>query len=268
MDTTLVLSKLIGRRIAYFIHTQENGLAGATSDSFWRFAPTLHRRLERRVVRSASQVVVFNEQYADVVRHWNPRARASPTWFDPDLFVADESGMRDPHTVIWVGRLEIPKDPLLALAAFRSLSESAPGMPWRLQLVGTGTLKDKVDEILNSSPPEIRERVRVHGRTPPGDVAQLMSQAGLLLMTSHPGYEGYPRVLVEALASGLPAVVTDGSDTGSLIVNGENGYVTSREPAQIAERLKDALHLSRSSARNSVAHLSAPEVISRMYADS
>ena len=30
-------------------------------------------------------MVVFNEDYADLVQQWNPRAVFSPTWFDPAL---------------------------------------------------------------------------------------------------------------------------------------------------------------------------------------
>ena len=59
-----------------------------------------------------------------------------------------------------------------------------------------------------------------------------MAGAGMFLMTSHPGYEGYARVLVESMASGLPAVVTRGSDTGGLVVDGRTGFICGREPAE------------------------------------
>ena len=58
----------------------------------------------------------------------------------------------------------------------------------------------------------------------------------MFLMTSHAGYEGFPRVLVEAMAAGLPAVVTEGSDTGGLIQQGVSGFVCGRDPEELAER--------------------------------
>jgi glycosyltransferase involved in cell wall biosynthesis len=83
-------------------------------------------------------------------------------------------------------------------------------------------------------------------------------------MTSRPGYEGHPRVLIEALASGLPSVVTQGSDTGSLVVDGTNGFVCSRDPGELADAVRRARTLSREAARASVDELSAPTVVGRI----
>src|SRR5256885_2070362 len=69
--------------LLYCIHTQERGLLGPTSDSFWRFTGGLHERLDRAIARRAARVIVFNPAYAEKVRRWNPRTVAAPTWFDP-----------------------------------------------------------------------------------------------------------------------------------------------------------------------------------------
>lgn len=254
-DTAWASSKLLRRPLAYFIHTQENGLLGATSDSFWRSAAGLHRAMERSVVRRALDVVVFNEPYADLVKRWNPRARFSPTWYDPALVSSDMS--RDERRVIWVGRLEIPKDPVLAVRVFDELARGDAG--WSLDIVGSGTQLDAVRDAVERLG-ERGSRITIHGRLRPSRVAQLMAASGVFLMTSHPGYEGFPRVLVEALASGTPAVVTEGSDTGNLITS-RTGVVSGRDPKGLAAHIPQAALLDRAEVAASVAHLSAPRVV-------
>ena len=266
LNSALGLRALLRRPQAYFIHTQEQGLTGTTSDSFWRFTGDAHGALERRTVRAARDVVVFNEDYSQTVRTWNPRARFSPTWFDPALITDLPDAERDPHSLIWVGRLEVPKDPALAVSAFASLVDADPEEPWRLELLGQGTLLEQVRAQVDALHPSIAGRISVPGRVAPPEVARRMGTAGVFLMTSHPGYEGYPRVLVEAMASGLPSVVTDGSDTGGLVVDGRTGWVCGRDPRELADRVQEAVHLDRAVVRAAVADLSAPVLIDRIYA--
>jgi glycosyltransferase involved in cell wall biosynthesis len=265
LNSAIALRALLRKPLAYFIHTQEQGLTGSTSDSFWRFTGDAHGALERRTVGAAADVVVFNADYAEVVRTWNPRARFSPTWFDPALITNRPDDERDPHQVIWVGRLEVPKDPALAVEAFAALVDADPDQPWKLDLLGQGTLLDQVRAQVDAVHPSIAGRITVAGRVAPAEVAQRMGSAGVFLMTSHPGYEGYPRVLVEAMASGLPSVVTDGSDTGRLVVDGQTGWTCGRDPGELAGRVREAAHLDRATVRAAVEDKSAPVLIDRIY---
>ncbi|WP_445818883.1 glycosyltransferase family 4 protein [Arthrobacter sp. G119Y2] len=262
MDVGLCLLLFFKAPLIYFIHTQKSGLTGKTSDSLWRYSAWLHEALESFVARRAVDVRVFNPEYARQVLNWNPRALFSPTWFDP--------GFLEPATVrraqiCWVGRLEVPKDPILAIHAFAEFLTQAENQGYELHMVGAGTQAPKVKALVESLPIQVRSRVKLRGRLSQSETSRVMGESRLFLMTSHPGYEGYPRVLVEALASGLPSVVTEGSDTGSLIEPGVNGFVTSRSASDMADKLSAALHLSTESSVQTVAHLSAPVVVEELF---
>lgn len=242
----------------YFIHTQESGILGSNSDSFWRRAAPLHRAIERSVVRRAQRVRVFNQTYAELVAKWNSATRASPTWWDPALIPLPETRTRD-ESLLWVGRLEEPKVPSLALDVLRELRENHPDNNWRLTIVGGGNLGSTLrQQALDAG---LHNSVRFAGRLRPDEVMAEMARASVLLMTSVAGYEGFPRVLVEGLANGLSAVVTMGADTGGLVKDGINGYRTESEPHIMAARVIDAIGLDPASSRKSVAHLAAPRVV-------
>jgi len=259
-DVAAAVRTLLRRPLAYFVHNQAAGLTGATSDSFWRKLGGAHEHLERRLVSSAREVVVFNEDYARTLRAINGATRFSPTWYDPAL-VQFRSEPADPYRVVWVGRVEAPKDPVLAVRAFERLTEISPALPWSLDLVGDGTLMTELELAVAHLPADVRRRVRLLGRLSPEDVAGAMAASGVFLMTSHPGYEGFPRVLVEAMATGLPAVVTDGSDTGGLVANGRSGFVCSRSAEELAEAVVRAVGLDRGAAEASAAAFSAPRLV-------
>jgi glycosyltransferase involved in cell wall biosynthesis len=62
-----------------------------------------------------------------------------------------------------------------------------------------------------------------------------MATAQLLMFPVRWG-EGHPRILLEALAAGLPAVTTDRATIAQTVIDGESGYVLpDPEPDALAE---------------------------------
>ena len=107
--------------------------------------------------------------------------------------------------VLWVGHLNANKDPLTVLQGVSAAARTLP----RLQLsccFGSAPLLNDVQNRV-AADPVLRDRVRLLGRVPHERIEQLMRAADLFVLGSHREGSGYS--LIEALACGLPPVVTD-----------------------------------------------------------
>jgi glycosyltransferase involved in cell wall biosynthesis len=234
---TAAMAKLLFPRchVIQFIHG--DGLADLSehSDSFWRFMPVAARSLQRWAVRAADQVHVFSAaggrrfgQYRKDVRVWR-------TWYDPAVFFSNPQESRS-GDVLWVGRLEPPKDPLLALETLACLR--AAGRSVRLTLVGSGGLMQKVHDALVRL--DLLSAVTLVPYLSREEIAAAMRRHRVLLMTSH--YEGSPRVLIEALACGMQVVATKEADPDGVVRDrSPNLRVASRQPSAIADVLNRVL---------------------------
>jgi glycosyltransferase involved in cell wall biosynthesis len=98
------------------------------------------------------------------------------------------------------------------LEAWSVLQSSFPNA--RLSVVGDGAIRaDYEAQALNLG---LGERVRFLGAVPPGPcVYDLMSTHDLLVLPSR--REGLPRVLIEAMAVGLPCISTNVCGAGELL---------------------------------------------------
>jgi UDP-glucose:(heptosyl)LPS alpha-1,3-glucosyltransferase len=101
---------------------------------------------------------------------------------------------------------------------------------WSLVVAGGG---DRPRYAALAEALEVDERVRWLGVT--SDVQLVYQMADAFLLPS--SYETFSLVTFEAAASGLPLLATPVSGVRELIDDGENGFLISREPEQIAERL-------------------------------
>ncbi len=136
--------------------------------------------------------------------------------------------------------LELPQGALLAVfvgsewerkglePAIRALAQ-APA--WALMVVGAGE-RARYQELAE----QLRVAERLHWLGVTDDVELVYQAADAFVLPS--SYETFSLVTFEAAASGLPVLATPVSGVRELIEDGRNGYLISREPELIAERLR------------------------------
>jgi glycosyltransferase involved in cell wall biosynthesis len=140
-----------------------------------------------------------------------------------------ERSCREP-LILAIGRLEAQKDFALTLKAFAELS---PLTRARLVILGDGPDRAKLQALANRL--GIAGRVEFQGYVT--NVQEWLARAHLFLMTSR--FEGFPAVLLEARAAGLPIITTDCSLALPEIVSSERHgeILTNRDPAMIASAI-------------------------------
>ncbi len=105
-----------------------------------------------------------------------------------------------------------------------------------LEIVGDGELRGALQDRARRL--GLAEVVRFHGERPKEEVAELMRAADLFVLPSL--FENLPCVLIEAMASGLPAVATTVGDVRELVPD-PRALVAPRDVAGLANAIAGAL---------------------------
>ena len=109
----------------------------------------------------------------------------------------------DTHRFVMVGRVVRHKRVDLGIRVFAGVARDLPG--WELVVVGDGAELSAAQAL--AADLGVGDRVRFLGRLE--DVPGFLREGGVLLHLSE--YEGTPNAVMEAMAMGLPPIVTDGS---------------------------------------------------------
>ena len=136
--------------------------------------------------------------------------------------------------VLYVGRLVREKGVLDLVRALRGL----PGV--RLELVGAALPSDRdpIEQELNVllADPDLAGRVLRLGSVDKDRVRQSCAEADVICLPSY--REGVPRSVIEGLAAGRPAVVTDIRGCRELVKDGVNGFLfTAGDITALRDRL-------------------------------
>ncbi len=151
--------------------------------------------------------------------------------------------------VLWVGRLDANKDPLIVLEALRRVTARLPGIELWCAYGSTDLLQEVRRQV--DADPLLRPRVHLLGAVPHKQVELLMNAADLYVSASHREGSGY--ALIEALACGLPPVVTDIPSFRALTGGGSVGALWSCGDAdELAAGLIKAAGWPREAARAQV----------------
>lgn len=194
--------------------------------------------METAVYRSVSHALAGSEETAEVLRVKGYRGALSvipqfgvdPTVFHP---VPKPDG---PFTIGFFNRLIPAKGPMLALEALRWLPRDS-----RLRFVGDGPMRGEIErEIVSRA---LEGRVTVEPRVPSRLMPEAVRSVDVIVLpslTTGTWKEQFGRILIEAMASGVPVV---GSDSGEIPrVIGDAGLIV---PEGDARALSTALlHLA------------------------
>lgn len=149
--------------------------------------------------------------------------------------------------LLFVGNLLPVKDPLFLLRAHAKLNARRSKRdlpPAKLVMVGEGPLDHSIQTELRKS--GSTEHVDLLGRLTPGEIALWMNAADCFCLTSR--NEGFPNVLLEAIACGLPIVSTDVGGIGEKIVDSSLGKLV---PSDHLDAYVDALISTMEGSRKS-----------------
>jgi glycosyltransferase involved in cell wall biosynthesis len=139
-----------------------------------------------------------------------------------------------PIKLLFAGRLTDQKGLPFLFSALGELSKLTDLPPWSLTLVGDGPEKNTLAELARTL--QIADRINFAGWLSRAELSETYRQHDVFVLPSLD--EGMPNVLLEAMASGLPSVVTKISGNEELVREGKNGFlVPPRDVRALAEAL-------------------------------
>lgn len=204
--------------------------------------------VQRFALRQADGVMFNGSQVAAPWIEDRLVGGATPVWAVPEASSALESedrlesreviGATGDPLLLWVGNLDANKDPLVVLEAIGKITSRLPGVRL-LMAYRSAPLLEEVQSRVNSDH-ELSRRVTLLGPQPHAEIGRLMSAADLLVQASW--REGSGFAVLDALACGLPPVVTDIPSFRYLTDNGRiGGLFRCGDADHLAKTLLDVL---------------------------
>lgn len=167
-----------------------------------------------------------------VLAHGNVNG-IDPDWFSPDVVTeAQKAEVRQRFSIpensfvfVFVGRLVREKGINELVAAFKRLQEASAVHPSQRQplLLLVGPYEQELDPVLPETLAEIQKNPGIITAGFQKDVRPFLAVSDVLAFPSY--REGFPNVVLQAGAMGLPAVVTDISGSNEIVEEGKNGLI-------------------------------------------
>lgn len=225
-------------------------------------------KLIRWAARQAADIIAVSEGLADTMGERGidrQRVQVLRNGVDLEMFrPVDQAECRrqpgvDPLVLLSVGNLVSLKGHDLIIRALQSLPD------FRLVIVGTGPEENNLRELVKEL--NLAGRVKFQGGVEHEKMSEIYGAADALVLASES--EGWPNVLLEAMACGTPVVATEVSGVGEAVSSSAAGVICAeRAPDAIVQAINAlfAARPSREETRRHAERFSWDETIERQVA--
>ncbi|BAU14184.1 hypothetical protein LEP3755_47290 [Leptolyngbya sp. NIES-3755] len=218
--------------------------------SLWRSFPAIYSMLERSLVTQFDQILSCHTGSLELYRERYPELSDRISYihnsFDDEVFqplsermiqrrlFAQARGLsEDTQFILFAGRLQPQKDPVLLIQAIAALTHPNA----HLLIAGDGELASEIEAEATRF--NIRDRITLLGAQTQSEMANLYQIANVFVLSSR--FEGLPVSVLEALGSGTPIVTTDCGDTPRLLSPQSGIVCADRTSTTIANALDRVL---------------------------
>ena len=211
-------------------------LAMAERSKVLTYSLTLHGKLG--VYGTCHKEKMANATFVSAVTRVNqkqvqaigfPLERIPVIWMGVDLnaFTIRDYKNDDgaPLRLISVARLDKGKGHRFALEALARLNQS--GVDFHYDIIGSGDYEPEIRDCIASL--NLNERVTLHGTMGEEQVRERLRDANALLLTSVSDFEAAPVCVMEAMASGVPAICSIVGGTPDMIDDGVDGFLVEQK---------------------------------------
>jgi len=195
----------------------------------WRYMAYCMQPLDRVLVAS-------NDIYTRLVTSIDKKVEQVALGVNLDLFAPRPQhrtmGGRDRPVILYVGRLSQEKDLAILFEAFRILSQRGA---YQLRIVGDGPLRPQTERFVRSTAHAVYMGMIPYGKR----LAEIYAAADVLALPSR--NETFGLTILEALASGIPAVAVKQGGPTDLLHARVGALATPGDPVDFAEKLAHVL---------------------------
>ena len=158
-------------------------------------------------------------------------------------------------TFCFVGRIVRDKGMNELVAAFQRLHQAYPNT----RLVLVGPFEEKLDPVLPETRQAIEQQAAIEWMGWQDDIRPFLAASEVFVFPSY--REGFPNVVLQAGAMGLPCIVTDINGSNEIISEGINGcIIPSQNEQALYEAMEKMLNLEE---RQKLAQQARPQIANR-----
>jgi len=167
----------------------------------------------RLMAGRASRLYCVSSQVFDRLKMSIPssKLRLTSTGVDPKIFY--NMNIKRKKQIIQVGQLMWYKGHKYLINAMPGILKIFPD--YKLIIVGNGKLKEEITNLIKDN--NLQESIEMLSNLSHQELRKLYNESSLMIMPSL--FEGLPKVLLEAFACGLPAVITDACNAENISTN-------------------------------------------------